>query len=96
MACVLFSNSAGNVHFSQTYRNTEMVRERITFTFDPRDMLLSIQIGFSFVKAAVACAVLESISAIESSPEAIASRHLKLVTVFQLLSFHLNLSLWMP
>ena len=28
--------------------------ERITFTFDPRDMLLSLQMGFSFVRAAVA------------------------------------------
>ena len=37
----------------------EMTRERISFTFDPRDMLLSLQMGFSFVRAAVACAILE-------------------------------------
>ena len=38
-ACVLFSNSAVKVHHSQAYRNMEMTRERISFTFDPRDML---------------------------------------------------------
>ena len=40
----------------------EMTRERISFTFDPRDMLLSLQMGFSFVRAAVACAILERTS----------------------------------
>ena len=38
-ACVLFSNSAVKVHDSQAYRNMEMARECISFTFDPRDML---------------------------------------------------------
>ena len=42
-ACVLFSNSAAKVHDSQAYRNMEMTRERISFTFDPRDMLLSLK-----------------------------------------------------
>ena len=32
----------------------EMTRVHISFTFDPRDMLLSLQMGFSFVRAAVA------------------------------------------
>ena len=44
------------------HRHTEiwkMTRERTSFTFDPRDMLLSLQMGFSFVRAAVACAILE-------------------------------------
>ena len=36
----------------------EMIRERISFTFDPRDRLLSLQMGFSLVRAAVACAKL--------------------------------------
>ena len=39
----------------------EMTRERIRFTFDSRDMLLSFQMGLSFVRAAVAFAVLESL-----------------------------------
>ena len=44
---------------SLAYRNVEMTREGISFTFDPRDMLLSLQVGFSFVRAAMAWAVLE-------------------------------------
>ena len=43
----------------------EMTKERISFTFDPRGMLLSLQMGFSFVRAAVACAILEIISGLE-------------------------------
>ena len=39
-ACILFSNSAVKVHDSQANRNTEMTRERISFTFDLGDMLL--------------------------------------------------------
>ena len=75
------SNSAVNVHDSQAYRNMEMTRERISFTFDPRDMLLSLQMGFSFVRAAVVCAILERTSGLEPSSETIAPRYLKLVTV---------------
>ena len=51
------------------------------YTFDPRDMLLSLKIGFSFVRAAVACAILERISGFEPSSETTAPRYLKLVTV---------------
>ena len=80
-ACVLFSNSAVKVHDSQAYRNMEMTRERISFIFDPRDMLLSLQMGVSFVRAAVACAILERISGLEPSSETTAPRYLKLVTV---------------
>ena len=47
----------------------EMTRERISFTFDPRDMLFSLQIGFSFVRAAVASAYLARISGLEPSSE---------------------------
>ena len=38
---------------------------KISFTFDPRYILLSLQIGCSFVRAAVACAILERISGSE-------------------------------
>ena len=58
-----------------------MTKECISFTFDPRDMLLSLQMGFSFVRAAVACSVLERTSGFELSSETSASRYLKLVTV---------------
>ena len=47
----------------------EMTRERTSFTFDPRDMLLTLQMGFSFVRAAVACAILERTSGLEQSLE---------------------------
>ena len=59
----------------------EMTSERISFILDPRDMLLSLQMGFSLIRAAVACAILERTSGLEPSPETTASRYLKLVTV---------------
>ena len=71
----------------------EMTRERISFTFDPRDMLLSLQMDFSFVRAAVACAILERTSGLELSSETTAPRYLKLVYSAQFLSFYLYLSL---
>ena len=71
----------------------KMTRERISFTFDPRDMLLSLQMGFSFVRAAVACAILERTSGLEPSSDTTAPRYLKLVYNAQLLSFYLYLSL---
>ena len=71
----------------------EMTRERICFTFDPRDMLLSLQMGFSFVRATVACAILERTSDLEPSSETTAPRYLKLVTVPNFCPFNLYLSL---
>ena len=73
----------------------EMTRERISFTFDPRDMLLSLQMGFSFVRAAVAYAVLERTSGLEPSSETTAQRYLKLVTVPNFCPFTF-IFLWMP
>ena len=80
-AYVLFSNSAVKVHDSQAYSNMEMTRECISFTFDPSDMLLSLQMGFSIVTAAVTYAILERTSGLEPSSETTAPRYLKLVTV---------------
>ena len=93
-ACVLFSYSAVKVHDSQAYRNLEMTREHIRFTFGPRDMLLSLRMGFSFVRAAVACAILERTSGLEPSSETTAPRYLKLVTVPKLCLVTF-ISLWM-
>ena len=50
-------------------------------------MLLSLQMRFSFVRAAVACAILERTSGLESSSETTAPRYLKLVTVPSLCPF---------
>ena len=55
----LFSSSVVKVHGSKAYRNMNMTRERTSYTFDPRNILLSLHIGFSFVRAAVACAILK-------------------------------------
>ena len=52
----------------------EMTRERIRFTFHSRDMLLSFQMGLSFVRAAVALAVLERVSDLEPSSETTTQR----------------------
>ena len=72
----------------------EMTKERITFTFDPRDMLLSLQMGFSFVKAAVACTVLERASGLEPLSETTAcSKVPEACYSAQLLPFYLYLSL---
>ena len=81
------------VHDSQAYRNMEMTRGRISFTFDPTDMLLSLRMGFSFVIAAVACAILERISFLEPASETITPMCLKLVTVSSFCPFYLYLSL---
>ena len=43
--------------------------------------MLSLQMGFSFVRAAVACAILERTSGLEPSSETTAPRYLMLVTV---------------
>ena len=79
---------------SYSYRNMDMIRERIIFTFDPRDMLISLHIGFSFVRAAVACAILERTSSFEPSSAPIAPRYLKLVTLLSFCPFTL-IFLWM-
>ena len=88
-------NSAVKVHDSQAYRNMGMTREHISFTFDPRDMLLSLQMGFSFVRAAVDCAILERTSGLEPSSETTAPIYLKLVTLPNFCPFTF-ISLWMP
>ena len=76
---------------SRIHRYTE-IRECIIFTFELRDML-SLQTGFSFVRAAVAS--LEKIPGFGPSSETTALRHLKLVTVPSFWLFTL-ISLWMP
>ena len=73
----------------------EIIRECISFTFDPRDTLLSLQMGISFVRAAVACAILERTSGLEPSSETTAPRYLKLVTLPNFCPFTF-ISLWIP
>ena len=58
-------------------------------------MLISLQMGFGFVRVAVACAILERISGLEPSSETTAPRYLKLVTVPSFCPFSF-ISLWVP
>ena len=67
------------VHDSQAYRKMNVTRERISRILELRE-ILSFQIGFSLVNAAVVCAVLESISGFEPSSVISEPRYLKLVT----------------
>ena len=67
MACILLWSSALRAHDSQAYRKVDVLREHINHILELREMLLSFQTGFNLVNAAVVCAVLESISGLESS-----------------------------
>ena len=55
------------VHDSKAYRKMDLTRERTSRIFELREILVSIQTGFSLVSAAVVCAILESISGLEPS-----------------------------
>ena len=46
------------VHDSQAYRKMDVTREHIRRILELREILLSIQTGFSLVNAAVVCAIL--------------------------------------
>ena len=81
MACILLWSSAVRVHDSQAYRKMDATWERISRVLELSEILLSIQTGFSHVNAAVACAILESISGLEPSSVITEPRYLKLVTV---------------
>ena len=53
--CILLWSSAGRIHDSQAYRKMDVTMERISRIFELREILLSIQTGFSLVNAAVVC-----------------------------------------
>ena len=95
MACILLWSSAVRVHDSQAYRKMDVTRERISRILEVREILLSIQIGFSLVNAAVACAILQSNSGLEPSSVITEYRYLKLMTVSSFCPFTL-ISVLMP
>ena len=70
-----------SVNDSQANRKMNATRERISRILELREILLSFQIGFNPVNAAVVCAFLESISGLEPSSVITEPRYLKLVTV---------------
>ena len=59
----------------------DVTRERISRILELREILLSIQIGFSLVNAAVACAILQSNLGLEPSSVITEPRYLKLATI---------------
>ena len=65
----------------------DVTRERISRILELREILSSIQTGFSLVNAAVVCAILESISGLEPSSVITEPRYLELVTVSSSYSF---------
>ena len=95
MACILLWSSAVRVYDSQAYRKMDVRRERISRILELREVLLSIQIGFSLVNVAVACAILQSNSGLEPSSDITEPRYLKLVTVSSICPFTL-ISVLMP
>ena len=72
------------VHDSQAYRKMDVTRECISHILELREILLSLQTGFSLVNAAVVCAILEGISGLEPSSAITEPRYLKLVTVSEI------------
>ena len=69
------------VYNSQAYRKTDVTRERIRPILELREILMSFKTGLNLVNAAVVCAILESISGLESSSVITEPEYLKLVTV---------------
>ena len=77
------------VHDSQANKKIDVTRERISHILELREIILSIKTGFSLVSAAVVCAILESISGLESSSVITEPSYLKLVTVSSFCPFTL-------
>ena len=67
----------------------DVTRERISRILELKEILLSIQTGFSLVNAAVVSAILESISSLEPSSVITEPKYLKLVTVSSFCPFTL-------
>ena len=91
MACILLWSSAVRVHDSQVYRKMDVTRERVNRILELREILLSIQTGFSLVYAAVACAILESISGLELSSVITGAQVFEACDCLKLLSIHFDL-----
>ena len=53
MDCILLWSSAVRVHDSPAYRKMDVTRKHISHILELREILLSIQTGFSLVNAAV-------------------------------------------
>ena len=78
------------VHDSQAYRKMDVTTDHISRILELREILVSFQTGFSLVNVAVVCAILESISGLESSSVITEPRYLKLVTVSRVTSDYMQ------
>ena len=87
MACILLWSSVVRVHDSQAYRKMDVTRERISRILELREILLSFQMGFNLVNAAVVFAINESISGLEPLSDTTEPTYLKLVTVSSFCTF---------
>ena len=79
------------VHDSQAYRKMDVTRDGISRVLELREILLLFQTVFSLVNAAVVCAILQSISSLESSSVVNEHRYSNLVTVLSFCLFYFNL-----
>ena len=68
----------------------DVTRERISRILELKEILLSIQTGFSLVNASVVCAILESISGLELS-SVITAQVFEPCDCLKLLSIHFDL-----
>ena len=64
-----------------------MTRERISFTFEPEDMSLSVEIDVSFGRALVGCAIIEKTFAMELSSDTTSPKVFEIGCSSQPLSF---------
>ena len=80
---------------SMIHRHTEIWKWQGSASASPLIQEMSLQMDFSFVRAAVACSILERTSGLEPSSETTAPGYLKLVTVPNFCPFTF-ISLWMP
>ena len=79
------------VHDSQAYRKMDVTRKPISHILELREILLSIQTGFSLVNAAVVCAILQSISGLEPSSVITEPRYFEVCDCLKLLSIYFDL-----
>ena len=68
----------------------DVTTDHISRILELREILVSFQTGFSLVNVAVVCAILESISGLESSSVITEPRYLKLVIVSRVTSDYMQ------
>ena len=93
--CILLSMSAIMIHTSHAYKNMEMTREHISLILELIAMLLSFQMNFTLVTAAVVWAILDSALGLDPLSDTVVPRYSKLRTAFSFL-LSMVMSVLMP